>query len=758
VQWHCNHCDWKGGEFFEQRSSSSPFIAQYIYKQVDGTPYLKVCKTSAKGFPQFHWDADRWVKGKPKGPKIPYRLPELAAAAADITVYICEGEKDADSVAKIGLVGTSASEGAGKWRAELNPWFKDRRVVILIDADSPGRAHGQQVAKALHRVAASVKVVDLYPERVDGSDVSDWLAKDSVGVKLLAAVKDAPEWSPESAKHSSSDSSSADDAALIAELAALSPLDYAKRRKAAAERLGIRVTELDGLVRQVRSHVDDEQAALPHWRVEPWSDSVPGGELLDAIQRVFQKYIVLPKGAGVAFALWTLHAWTMDAGDISPFLVLVSPTKRCGKTSAMIVIYYLTPRSELASNITASALFRYVEEIRPTLLLDEADSFIKNNEEMRGILDSGHTRAAAHVIRNVEVNGEHKPRRFSTWAPKAIATIRKLADTLEDRSVVVQLQRKPKSASVARLRRRDSVEFEVLRRQAARWALDNFPKLADPDPAIPNSLNDRAADNWRPLLAIAELAGGDWPARARDAACLLSGEGHDSTSLNVELLADIRLAFGDQDKEIRSAVLVAKLVADPERPWASWKKGKALTQNQLAGLLRPFGIASEDVHPPGQGHGKGYKRVRFEEAWEAYLPGQNTSAHQNPPFDPCKRANADETGTSSDFRSVQKDNPHGSKNDDLSLCHAVLHACTDRNPGNGRASDSDQGFGPSSATEPPPWEGRQISTSPEDRRPPTAPAPAPSGDGLDIPPFLRRVDPSRAPALGPPGDSLDDFQ
>jgi hypothetical protein len=322
----------------------------------------------------------------------------------------------------------------------------------------------------------------------------------------------------------------------------------------------------------------------------------------------------------------------------------------------------------------------------------------------------------------------------------------------------VQLQRKPKSASVARLRRRDSVEFEVLRRQAARWAADNFPKLADPDPAIPISLNDRAADNWRPLLAIAELAGGDWPARARDAAGLLSGEGHDSTSLNVELLADIRLAFGEQDKEIRSAVLVAKLVADPERPWVSWKKGKALTQNQLAGLLRPFGIASEDVHPPDQGHGKGYKRVRFEEAWEAYLPGQNTSAHQNPHSDPCKRANADETGTSSDFRSVQEDNPHGSKNDDLSLCHAVLHACTDRNPGNGRASDSDQGFGPSSASEPPPWEERQISTSPEDRRPPTAPAPAPSGDGLDIPPFLRRVDPSRAPALGPPGDSLDDFQ
>src|SRR5262249_6306993 len=112
-------------------------------------------------------------------------------------------------------------------------------------------------------------------------------------------------------------------------------------------------------------------------------------------------------------------------------MVLVSPTKRCGKTSVLIILYYLTPRSELASNISASALFRYIEVVRPTLLIDEADSFVGDNEELRGILNSGHTKAAAHVIRNVESNGEHRPQRFSTWAPKAIATIRELADTLE---------------------------------------------------------------------------------------------------------------------------------------------------------------------------------------------------------------------------------------------------------------------------------------------------------------------------------------
>ena len=77
---------------------------------------------------------------------------------------------------------------------------------------------------------------------------------------------------------------------------------------------------------------------LPHWKVEPWSELVAGAALLDAIKRVFRRYIVLPKGAEVALSLWVLHAWTMDAGDISPFMVLVSPTKRCGKTSVLILL------------------------------------------------------------------------------------------------------------------------------------------------------------------------------------------------------------------------------------------------------------------------------------------------------------------------------------------------------------------------------------------------------------------------------------
>jgi putative DNA primase/helicase len=480
-----------------------------------------------------------------------------------------------------------------------------------------------------------------------------------------------------------------DEKALVEALAGKDHTEYDRLRRDVAETLGIRVGTLDDKVEALRKKMEAEgdKGALPHWNVEPWPEPVDGAALLDSIKRAFRRYIVLPKSADVALSLWVLHAWTMDAGDISPFMVLVSPTKRCGKTSVLILLFYLTPKSELASNITAAALFRYIEAVRPTLLIDEADTFVKNNEELRGILDSGHTRVAAQIIRNVEVNGEYKARRFSTWAPKAVATIRGLADTLEDRSVIITLQRKPRDAKVERLRRRDTEELKTLRSQAARWAADNFNNLVDPDPPVPEVLNDRAADNWRPLLAIADLAGGTWPEEARRVACLLSGEEQDG-AINVELLRDIRTAFGD-DEVIRSADLIEKLVADPERPWADWRRGRPLTQKQLAGLLRPFFIVSDTVHPAGLPQGKGYQKVHFEDAWAAYCPGQDTPSAQSGTSEAYIRTNADEMGASSDFRSVHEDIPYGSKNGKLPYSHGGLYGCTDRKAKNGGQGGSD---------------------------------------------------------------------
>jgi putative DNA primase/helicase len=448
-----------------------------------------------------------------------------------------------------------------------------------------------------------------------------------------------------------------DDQNEIKRLAKLSRLEYSRARKDAAKTLCITVAALDQEVRERRKQNNEESAVLPHWQVEPWPNVVDLAVLLDSVVAVFNRYIVLRKYAAEALALWILHAWTFDAGDISPFVVLTSPTKRCGKTSVLILLNWLTPRSELASNISPSAIFRYIEEQRPCLLIDEADSFLKSSEEARGILNSGHTKAAAYVIRNVEVGGDYKPQRFSTWGPKVIACIGGLAGTLEDRAIIVPMQRKPKGANVARCRRRDCPQFADLRRQALRWAVDNLKTLQAAKPALPDALNDRACDNWEPLLAIADLAGGEWARKARDAAKALSGdEAAADDDDGVELLHDIRAIFAATNHDaIFTKMMIAHLVANGERPWAAYGRARQpITDRQVAKLLKPFGIISSTVRL-GDATAKGYHRSAFAEAWGGYPkpdPGLIASPTPLGGFQPSQRHNTDETGASGVSSSV----------------------------------------------------------------------------------------------------------
>src|SRR5258708_5689266 len=280
---------------------------------------------------------------------------------------------------------------------------------------------------------------------------------------------------------------------------------------------------------------------------------------------------------------------------------------------------------------------------------------------------------AADVIRAVEANGDFVAKRFSTWAPKAIASIGKIADTLADRSITIVMQRRARDQKVERLRRRDNAEFTRLRSMALRWSQDKIPVLLDADAIdatrVPAELNDRAADNWRFLLAIADAAGGKWPERARAAALALSGaEAVNSTG--VQLLHDIRDAFRRRDeqgnvildlKEIKTEDLLAHLTVDPERPWAEYRRGKPLSAKQLGALLGKFGIASEKV----QGV-RGDKQARFEDAWARYLPpdfrrnvsgdpGADPLSVQDLGFQASKRPKDDETGVSPTFQSVPDD-------------------------------------------------------------------------------------------------------
>ena len=252
--------------------------------------------------------------------------------------------------------------------------------------------------------------------------------------------------------------------------------------------------------------------------------------MLQDLHDIVARHIVLPEEvkneARVAIALWVLHAHALDAASYSPILDISSPTWRCGKSQLLDLLQMLVPKPLPGVNITKATVFRMVEQWSPTLLIDEADTFLKENDELRGILNSGHKRSMALIPRCVGDDNEVKL--FSTWCPKAIAHIGRIHSTLEDRSIRICLRRKLKSERVDPLPTKDDA-YDDIRRRCARFVADNLARLKGASPAVPSDINDRAADNWRPLLAIADLCHEEWGEIARDAAARLSGVDDDES-------------------------------------------------------------------------------------------------------------------------------------------------------------------------------------------------------------------------------------
>ncbi|MDD3288854.1 MAG: DUF3631 domain-containing protein [Alphaproteobacteria bacterium] len=358
---------------------------------------------------------------------------------------------------------------------------------------------------------------------------------------------------------------------------------------------------------------------------EPWDDDVVGSELADEIYSTLRQYVVLSESATVAITLWVMLTYCFEQFTIVPILAIISPEKQCGKTTLLDVLERLVCKPLLASSLTAASVFRIIEKERPTLLIDEADTFIRKDEALRGVLNSGN-RASGTVLRTV---GEtYEVCSFSTFSPKAIAQIGNLPDTLQDRSVCIMLQRKAQHENVSRFLSQKTEALNVTARKAAQWA-DNFQReLEDTNPVLPAFLNNRSADNWFPLLAIADLIGDGWGQRAREAAKDITAQSiSDTSSLRTLLLADIKEIFDEKKEDrLRSGSIVNKLVLLEERPWDEWKRGKPITPHQLSYLLKAFSIRSQTLrfgHDPKPA--KGYLRSQFEEAWAHYLPEEEDS-------------------------------------------------------------------------------------------------------------------------------------
>jgi putative DNA primase/helicase len=334
--------------------------------------------------------------------------------------------------------------------------------------------------------------------------------------------------------------------------------------------------------------------------------------------------------------------------EVAPLAVITAPEKRCGKSMLLFLIGRLSRDPLTASNISPAALYRSIELWQPTLLIDEADAFMRDNEELRGLLNCGHTRDSAFTIRCV--GDDSTPTRFNLWGAKAIAGIGTLADTLMDRAICLELRRKTPEEVRERLRHAPAGLFEGLTSKMARFRDDYSEAVRTARPNLPKSLNDRAQDNWSGLLAIASCAGNAWLERATTAALKLSGETSDTQSVGNELLDDIQTIFEVKRIErISTADLIAALCEDEELSWNTYNRGKPLSPQQLSKRLKGYGIQSHQYRAFGYANPvRGFNSTDFTEAFARYLSDpRNLPLHVTKPLQPNRHGVCDVTGRNS---------------------------------------------------------------------------------------------------------------
>lgn len=434
---------------------------------------------------------------------------------------------------------------------------------------------------------------------------------------MKEAFAAAPEFTPEAEPLPDAE-------AAARELAKLPEHVYEQRREEEAKRLGVRVSFLDKEVRSLRAEAAKAEAGSPEVieTLEPWPSPVDGLAVAEDVRRALLAHVVFPSEADAdAATLWIFGTYLMDAWRLWPKLLVQSPEKRCGKTTFLEVVEAHVFRGLMTASITGAALFRSIEKWSPTLLIDEADRFLRDNDEINGIINAGHTRRTARVIRNVEVNGVHEPCVFSTWAAQGIASIGSQLDTLEDRSIRIGLRRRLESEQVEEVPAEFFGKRQIVRRQILCWATDVLGRIRDSDLQPPTCGNDRARNNWAPLYRIASALGGPWPKRIGAAYALKEQAGMEAEeSAGVMVLRDAMEVFAERRADrMQSSELVAALVEMEDRPWPEWKRGKPMTTTSLARLLKPFGVKPRKIRFNSQTL-SGYQRGDIEAAHIRYCP------------------------------------------------------------------------------------------------------------------------------------------
>lgn len=504
---------------------------------------------------------------------------------------------------------------AQDWRSKC----PQAEIIIAGDIDKSGAGERKANSAAL-AIDGLVALPSFTEEELSidppPSDFNDYAALHGLGAVGRALTKAN---TPSDTKDTPESDNALHYETAIKELAKLKPFEYDRVREDRAKALGVRQPTLDADVKTARQ--ESKQDDSPFTDIEPYSESIDPAQLLDDITDTILRFIVLDKYQAQLAALWVSACWFVDVIHTSPIALINAPERACGKTLFLTLLGKLAPRPAQASGISPSVLFRMIEAYQPTLFIDEIETVLKDNDDLRGLINAGHTRDSAYVWRSVSVGDDFEPKRFKVWGMKAICGINaiKLAETVTSRSIIFELRRKKKDEPVQRLRQAEPDLFSTLSAKLARFADDCSTNVRDAHPILPEALSDREQDNFEPLLAIAGVAGGHWPDTAFKAALKLSGATLTTQSTASELLADIQKVSEEKELDkISTNDLIDALISDKEKSWATYNRGNPISPRQVSNRLAGYGIKSKTVRTVN-GIVKGFEVLQFEDVFSRYL-------------------------------------------------------------------------------------------------------------------------------------------
>jgi Protein of unknown function (DUF3631) len=356
----------------------------------------------------------------------------------------------------------------------------------------------------------------------------------------------------------------------------------------------------------------------------PKRAALEGAAILQEVHAALGRYVVFSSpDEHDAVTLYIAATHAQPAWEHATRLAILSPEKRCGKSRLLDMIECLGHNPMITVNISIPALVRSIPPADPpTVLVDEADAIFgkrvaDTNEELRGILNAGHQRNRPYTRWDVTTRSAEE---YPCFAMAVLAAIGELPDTIMDRSIKIRMRRRALDEKVSPYRqRRDGMPLRQLGDRLHVWVRDHLEELQKAEPEMP--VEDREADNWEPLFALAELAGDDWRKRAHQACLALTSADQESRQVSHVLLADLQRIWRPREESLFTTTIIDRLAGLDESRWLEFGRSHRLIDSRgVAELLKPYGVKPQTVRQPGEPNrtARGYRRGDLVDPWKRY--------------------------------------------------------------------------------------------------------------------------------------------